>query len=164
MGFSNELSCESGSFSCCRLNPHRCFQSEALFEALFPCTGTLGCMVCITLPPPPFLPVYLCSNVGLWGLPAAAWPTLLHNLPPHWVHQPPPCHESSLPGCLFLTLLPVWMNVSSLSPWLSDFHTVRFSVSSGCFLFLNCRCPSFGCARRPSVSTYTSILTGSSLI
>ena len=58
-------------------------------------------------------------------------------------------------------LLPVWMNVSSLSPYLLDFHTVRFSVSCGCFLFLNC-CPSFGCARRHSVSTYTSIFAGSS--
>ena len=45
-----------------------------------------------------------------------------------------------------------------LSPWLSDFLVVRFSVSSGCFLFLNCRCPSFGCARRRSVFTYASIL------
>ena len=64
------------------------------------------------------------------------------------------------PGCLFLPLLPVWMNVSSLSPWLLDFRAVWFSVSSGCFLFLNC-CPSFGCARRHSVSTYASILAGS---
>ena len=30
----------------------------------------------------------------------------------------------------------VWMGVFSLCPWLLDFHTVRFSVSSGCFLFL----------------------------
>ena len=29
------------------------------------------------------------------------------------------------------------MNVSSLTPWLLDFHTVQFSGSSGCFLFLN---------------------------
>ena len=29
------------------------------------------------------------------------------------------------------------------------------------FLFLNYCCPSFGCARRHSVSTYTSILAGS---
>ena len=64
------------------------------------------------------------------------------------------------PSCPSLPLLLVWMNVSSLSPWLLDFHTVHFSVSSGCFLFLNC-CPSFGCVRRHSVSTYTSILTGS---
>ena len=28
VGFSSELSCEAGSFSCCCLNPHRCFQSE----------------------------------------------------------------------------------------------------------------------------------------
>ena len=32
------------------------------FEALFPRTGALGCA------PPPFLPVYLCANVGLQGL------------------------------------------------------------------------------------------------
>ena len=31
---------------------------------------------------------------------------------------------------------PTHLDVSSLSPWLSDFHTVRFPVSSGCFLFL----------------------------
>ena len=66
------------------------------------------------------------------------------------------------PGCPFAPLLPVWMSVSSLSPWLSDFHAVRFSVSSGCFLFLNCCCPSFVCARRRNVSTYASILAGSS--
>ena len=71
-----------------------------------------------------------------------------------------PCCESSPPSCLSLPLLPVWMNVSSLSPWLLDFHTVWFSGSSGCFLFLNCCCPSFGCARRHSVSTYASILAG----
>ena len=65
------------------------------------------------------------------------------------------------PSCRSLPLLLVWMNVSSLSPWLSDFHTVRFSVSSGCFLFLNC-CP-FDCVRRQSVSTYASILARSSI-
>ena len=62
------------------------------------------------------------------------------------------------PGCLSLPLILVWMNVSSLSPWLSDFPMVQFSVSSGCFLFLNCCCPSFGCATRRSVYTYASIL------
>ena len=66
------------------------------------------------------------------------------------------------PGSPSLPLLPVWMNVSSLSPWLSDFHTVRFSISSGCFLFLNCCCPSFGCVRRHSMSAYASILARSS--
>ena len=65
------------------------------------------------------------------------------------------------PGCPSPPLLLVWMSVSSLSPWLLDLHTVRFSVSSGGFLFLNCCCPSFGCARRHSVSTYAFILAGS---
>ena len=61
------------------------------------------------------LPSYLHANVGPPGPPSTA---LL------W---------SSLPSCLCLPLLPVWMNVSSLSPWLLEFHTVWFSVSSGCF-------------------------------
>ena len=110
-------------------------------EALFPCAGTLGCSVCLA--PLWFLLVYLYAKVGQPSLPAA-------------------CCESSPPGCPSPPLLPVWMNVSSLTPWLLDFHTVQFSVSSGCFLFLNCYCPSFGCARRQSVSTYASILAGSS--
>ena len=38
------------------------------FEALFPCTGDLGCIVCFTSLPWPFLPVYLCVNVGPRGL------------------------------------------------------------------------------------------------
>ena len=37
--------------------------------------------------------------------PAAALPSLLHNPPPCWVLQPPPCHESSLLGCPALPLL-----------------------------------------------------------
>ena len=52
------------------------------------------------------------------------------------VRQLPPRRKSSPPGCLSLPLLLVWVNASSLTPWLSDFHTVQFSVSS-CFLFLN---------------------------
>ena len=80
------------------------------FEALFPYTGTLGCEVCLA--PQLFLPVYPNTNVGPPALPLC-------------------------PGCLSLPLLLVWMNVSSLTPWLSDFHTVQFSDSSGCFLFLN---------------------------
>ena len=93
------------------------------FEALFPGAGTLGCQVCH--PAHQLLP----------PRPAAALPTLLHNPPPRWVRQPLPCCESFLPRCPSLPLLPAWMNVSSLTPWLSDFHTVRFSVSSCCFCF-----------------------------
>ena len=99
------------------------------FEALFPCTGALGCMVCFTSPP--FLPVYLCVNVGprglsattLWGLLAAAWPAPFHNPPPCWVRQPPLALSPLCPGYPSPPLLRVWMNVS-LSHWLSDFHTV----------------------------------------
>ena len=146
MGLSNELSHEAMSFSHCCLNPTGVFNQQ--FEALFPRVGTLGFAVCH--------PVH--QLLPPW--PAAPLPTPLHNLLPHWVCQPPPCHESSPPGCPSLPHRPVWMNGSSLSPWLSDFHTVQFSISSGWFLFLNCCCPSFGCARRHSVSTYTSILAG----
>ena len=114
------------------------------FEALFPCAGALGCAVCFA--PPPFLPAYLRANVGqqglsattLWGLLAAAWPAPFHNLPPRQVHQPPPCHESCPPQ-LPVSAPPTGLDeFSSLSPWLLDFHAIRFSVSSGCFLFLNC--------------------------
>ena len=50
------------------------------------------------------------------------------------------CHLTASPlrpGCPSLPLLPVWMDVSFVAPWLLDFHTVCFSVSFGCFLFLN---------------------------
>ena len=46
VGLSNDLSCEAGSFSCCCLNPHRCFQSEVLrlyFPALEPWVARLSC-------------------------------------------------------------------------------------------------------------------------
>ena len=78
-----------------------------------------------------------------------------------WVRLLLTCCKSSPPSCQSLPLLQVWVNISSFSPWLLDFHTVQFSVSCGCFLFLNCCCPSFGCARRHSVSIYASILAGS---
>ena len=99
-------------------------------EALFLCTGTLGCIVYLT--PQLFIPVYLHANVGppslqsdaLLGLPATAFST-----------QSSSCTllESSPPGCPSPPLLPVLMNVFSLTPWLSDFHTVQFSASFGCF-------------------------------
>ena len=86
------------------------------FEALFPCTGTLGCGSVLS---PVVLPSLSACECG------TAWSTSCHlarvlssRLP---VSAPPT----------------VWMNVSSLSPWLSGFHTVQFSVSFGCFLYLN---------------------------
>ena len=88
------------------------------FEALFPQAGTLvGCSLCCRV------------HQLLPCQPGAALPAL--------VLQPPACHKSFPPGCPSPPLL----------PYSSDFHTVRFSVSSICFLFLNCFCP-FSCAKR----------------
>ena len=122
---SHELSCEAGSFCCC-LNRHRFFQSEALrlyFPALEPWVDWSVSLLS-------------CSS---WFICIQMWICLLHQLPP----CPPRSFwhclvESPLyPGCLSLPLLPVWVSVSSLTPWLSDFHTVRLSGSCGYFLFLN---------------------------
>ena len=114
MGLSNGLSCVAGCFSLC-LNPHRCLQSEVLslhFPALKPWVVGLSCS-------PVVPPSYPQANVRLPGPPATALPSIL---------------AAQLP---ISTLLPVWVSVSSLTPWLSGFHTVRFSGSSGWFLFLN---------------------------
>ena len=129
------------------------------FEALFPLSGTLGCVV--SLASQLFLPIYLHMSVGPPAPPAAASLGPPAAPLPTPVLQPPSCSESCLPSYPSLPRLQVWMNISSLTSWLSDFHTVRFSVSPGCFLFLNCCCPSFGCERRHSVSTYASTLAGS---
>ena len=64
------------------------------FEALFSLPGALGCVVFFA--PLPFLPVYLCADVGPWGLLAVALPAPFHNPPPCWVRQLLPCCESSL--------------------------------------------------------------------
>ena len=111
------------------------------FEALFPRAGGLGCTVCLA--PQLFLPVYPHVNEGPPAPPATALLQVLST------RLPISTCPTGLNECLFFI------------SWLLDFHTVRFSVSSGCFLFLNCCCPFFGCARRHSVSTYASILAGS---
>ena len=97
-----------------------------------------------------------------WGFTSPCWNPGLHCLSPSpvvppslstckcgttWSTSHPLTHPGPLaarlatlslhPVCLSLPLLPVWMNVSSLTPWLLDFHTVWFSGSSGCLLFLN---------------------------
>ena len=156
MGLSNELSCEAGSFFCFRLYPQGVFNQW--FEALVPRTKTLGCVVCLT--PQLFLPAYLHTNVGLPSPQSSALSVPPAAALPMLVLQLPPCRKSSTPGCPSPPLLPLWMNVSSLTPWLSGFHTVRFSVNSGCFKI--CCCPSFGCVRRhgppswPEVYSHTS--------
>ena len=77
-----------------------------------------------------------CWNSGLRGL--------SHSLvvPPRLsTHKCPPWSTSHCLSvhllCLPPLFLPVWMNVSSLTPRLSDFHNVVFSSSSGCFCFFN---------------------------
>ena len=92
-------------------NPHRFLQPEVL-RLYFACTVTLDYAVCLT--PQLFLPVYLHKNMGPPIPQVTPWPGLLAAALPAPALQPPLC------------LLPVWMNVSSLTPWLSDFHSVRF--------------------------------------
>ena len=125
------------------------------FEALFPCAGALHCAVSFTFPA--CLSMHECGVMG-----SASCLTPCSKIR-HLTGSTSRCLAASSlhPGCLVVPLLLVWMNVSSLSPSLLDFHAVRFSDSSGCFLFLNCCCPSFGCVRRCSVSTYASILARS---
>ena len=121
----NELPCEAGRFSC-NLNPYRFFQSK-VWRLYFPRYGTLGWEVCLA--PQLFLPLYLHTNVGPPAPPAGVWPpqSSSHHLSTSPLH----------PGCPFPPFLLFWMNVSSFSPWLSDFQTIRFSGCCGYFLFLN---------------------------
>ena len=83
IGLSNQLSCEAGSFSH-HCDTHRFF-SVRVFEALFPHAGTLGCTFCLA--PHLFLLVYLPTNVGPPGLPAAALSCVLSTLLP--ISTPP---------------------------------------------------------------------------
>ena len=79
------------------------------FEALFPGGGALGCAVCF--PPLPFLPVYLCANVGQQGLPAT---TLLG---PPAAALPPAAHlhpSYLLDECFFFISLAVGLPYSSI--------------------------------------------------
>ena len=117
------LSFESGSFSCC-LNPHRFFQLEVLKLISLHWNPVL-----LGLSHSPFVPPGLstckCGTAGHVSPPCPPWSCSC-------------CFAGSplCPRCPSLTLLPVWMSVSSLTPWLSDFHTVQFSGIAGClFVF-----------------------------
>ena len=126
------------------------------FEALFPGAGALGCSLFCSPAIPPESSMQECGAAG------SASP--VHSTICHVSRSGHVASSPVRPGCPSPPLLPVWMNVSSSSPWLLDFCAVRFSVSSGWFLFLNCCCPSFGCVRSHSVSTYASSLAGSQKI
>ena len=120
------------------------------FEALFPGAGALGCEVCFGPPHSSQFSIRECGATGsascptacpqstaLLGPPAAALSRVLSALAAH-------LHPSYRSGWMFLLYL-------------------LGCRTSGCFLLLNCCCPSFGCARRCSVSTYASILSRSHL-
>ena len=155
-GSLQELSCEAGSFSCCLLNRHGCFQSEVLgFISPSWSPGLRSLFRSPTIPSS--LSMHECGAAGSTSCCSSTIRHLAGSASRHGAVSP------LCPGCPSPPLLLVWVNVSSLSPCLSNFHEVRFSVSSGCFSFLNCCCPSFGCVRRHSVSTYASILAGSPL-
>ena len=133
LGLSNKLFCEAGSFSCCRLNPHRCFQSQILrlyFPALEPSVAWSvagSTSRCLARPCPPAT-------------------TLLRVLSTWMLMSTPP---TGLDECVFFNFLVVGLPYSLILSVLVV------------FCFLNCCCPFFGCLRRHSVSTYASILAGS---
>ena len=131
MGLSSELSCEAGGFSHCHLNPYSCFQSGLRLYL-------------------PSLKLWVAQSVSLPSCSTRFTCTQMWDRPDR---NPLVCLAMS-PLCLASYLHPSYqMHVCSLTPWSLDFHTVQFSVSSGCFLFLNLLLSSFGCARRHSVST-----------
>ena len=115
------------------------------FEALFPLTGALCCVVCFAprcssrftyarmwghrvLPATlsPALLVYLCSNVGPQGLLVVRLPA---PFDPHSASLGPTMATQVLcPGCPYPPLLPVWMNVYFLFPWCRT--SLRFNFLS----------------------------------
>ena len=115
------------SSSCCH-NPHWFLQTEFEALSLRHWNPALNCLFLFSVVPPT-LSTCECGAIQSTSHCLATCPLHL--------------------SCLFL---PVWMKVSSLTPWLSDFHTIQFSGYSGCFLFLNWLFPSFVHARRQSVS------------
>ena len=124
-GLFSQASWKSNSFFC-HPNPHWFLQPEVLGIYLSS-TGTLGCV--------------LWPGVGMTcsqGIPPDVYPPrVIVGLP----FLPPlplcttPCLLLSTPFSLSPSFLSIWMNVASLYPWLSDFHTARFFDYCRCYLF-----------------------------
>ena len=95
------------------------FYSQRFWGFISLCLNPGFCSVSLSPVVPPSLSTRECET---------AW-SASHCLALHPLH----------PRYLSPSLLPVWMNVSYLTPWLSDFHAVLFSGSSAYiyFLFLN---------------------------
>ena len=90
-----------------------------------PGTGTLGCVVW--------------PGSGIlhsWGIPPDFYPPHVNvgQTIPLPLHAPLSlCTSAPIPTSL--PLLPVWMNVATLNPWLSDFHTALFLMVLGVICF-----------------------------
>ena len=153
------------SLSCCCPNPHGRFQSEVCgFISPSWSPGLRSLLRSL-----PFVPVYLCTNVGLRGAThCSACPIVRHsesgplglsvreNVGPQGLLLPRSSHTPPLSVLLWpRESSPPWLPISAPPTGLdeclfcislvSDFLAVQFSVSSGC-------------ARRCSVSTYATIL------
>ena len=96
------------------------FYSQRFWGFLFPHWNPGLCGLSCSPVVPPCLSAHKCGT---------ALSATLPNLSSRHQLAASPLH----PGCLSPPLQPVWMNVSSLTPWLSDFHIVWFSGSSGWF-------------------------------
>ena len=73
------------------------------------------------------------NHMQIWG-----WDRSLLRYPSQFLSTTHDCGTTHSATFLHLSaslpLLPVWMNVTSLNSWLSDFHTARFSDESGWYL------------------------------
>ena len=98
------------------------------FQALFPCMGTLGCVVCLA--PQLFLPVYLHTNVGPPAPPASVLPSppaaaLPQVLSAQWPISTPP---TGLDQCFFFNSLVVGLPYSSIFCQFWLFFVFKFFV------------------------------------
>ena len=137
VGHDIRVSWESFSFFCCPTPTG--FYSQKLWGFIFlvlePGVGWSGLGLGSLAPEVP-LPVFI-HHMWTWG---------------HAFHISTPLHSFSIS----LPLVLAWVNVTSLNPWLSDFHTAWFSDDSQWYLFCSCNfCCS--CARRWGMFTYASI-------
>ena len=126
------------------------------FKALFPPSWSPGLRSLLRSPAaPPGLSICECGTSGSASGHAACpiRSTICQSLgsAQQYKSSPPQLPVSAAPPtgldeCFFFISLVVGLSCGSIfcQFWL--------------FLLLNCRCPSFGCVRRCSVSTYTSIL------
>ena len=76
VGLSNDLSCEAGNLSCCCPTPTGAFNQR--FEALFHCSGALGCVACFAPRRSSGLSMHECGATGS-ATRCSACPFLRHS-------------------------------------------------------------------------------------